>query len=99
MNSHSKNFCCELFKKLNILPPHFQYIFSVLLFVFKNSGLFKTKFDVNNFSTRSNYDLHHPTAKLTIFQNGFCFSGTKFFNIFPLLSGSYHMTSLNLNQL
>jgi len=80
VNSDSKNSCCELFKKLFILPLHSQYIFSVLLFVFKNRGLFKTNSDVHNFSTRSNYDLHHPTAKLTIFQKGVCFSGTTFFN-------------------
>jgi hypothetical protein len=34
----------------------------------KNRGLFKTNFDVHKFNTRSNYDLHLPTAKLTVFQ-------------------------------
>jgi hypothetical protein len=43
MNSDGKDSCCELFKKLYTLPLHYQYIFSILLLVVKNRGLFKTK--------------------------------------------------------
>jgi len=67
MNSDSKNSYCELFKKLYICPLHSQYISSILLFVVRDRGLFKTNSDVHNFSTRSNYDLHCPTMKLTVF--------------------------------
>ena len=38
MNS-SSNSCCELFKKLNMLPVQTQYIFSLLLFVVENRDL------------------------------------------------------------
>ena len=74
----------ELFKKLCVLPLHSQYIFSILLFVVKNRGLFKTNFDVHKFNTRFNYDLHLPTAKLTVFQKGVYYSGIKIYNHLPL---------------
>jgi hypothetical protein len=82
--SNSKDSCCDLFKKLCILPLHSQYIFSILLFVVKNRGLFKTNFDVHKCNTRSNYDLHLPTAKLTIFQKGVCYSRINICNHLPL---------------
>ena len=84
MNSDSKVSCRELFKKLNILPLHSQYIFSILLFVVKNRGLFKTNSDVHNFDTRSNFDLHLSTVKLTVFQKGVCYSGIKIYKHLPL---------------
>jgi hypothetical protein len=62
MNYNSKDLCSELLKKLCILPLHSQYIFSILLFVVKNRGLFKTNFDVHKFNTRFNYDLNLLTA-------------------------------------
>jgi hypothetical protein len=82
MNSDSKDSCRELFKKLYILPLHYQNIFSILLLVVRNRGLFKTNFDVHNLNTRSNYDLHLPTAKLMIFQKGVYYSGI--YNHLPL---------------
>jgi hypothetical protein len=84
MNSNSKDSCRDLLKNLCILPLHAQYIFSILLFVVKNIRLFKTDFDVHKFNTRSNYDLHLPTAKLTVFQKGVCYSGIKIYNHLPL---------------
>jgi hypothetical protein len=80
MNSDSKDSCYELIKKLYILPFHSQCLFSILFFVVKNRDLFKTNFDVHNFNTRSNYDLHHPTMKLIVFQKGVCYSGLKIYN-------------------
>jgi hypothetical protein len=67
MNSDSKDSCHE-FKKLYILPFYSQYIFSILLFFIRYKGLFKTNSDVHNINTRTNYDLHPPTANLTLFQ-------------------------------
>jgi len=64
MNSDSKYSCHELFKKLYILPLHYQYIFSILLLVVRNRGLFKTNFDAHNLNMRTKYDLHLPTAKI-----------------------------------
>jgi hypothetical protein len=69
MNSDSEDSCRELFEKLYILPLYFLYIyiFFMLLFAVKNRGWFKTNSDVHNFNTWSNYDLHLPTMKLTVF--------------------------------
>jgi len=83
INSDSKDSCHELFKKLYILPLHYQYILSILLLVVKNRRLFKTNFDVHNLNTITNYDLHLPTAKLMIFQKGVYYSGI--YNHLPLI--------------
>jgi len=84
MNSDSKVSCSELLKKLNILTLYSQYIFYVLLFVVQNRGLFKTNSDAHNFNTRSNFDLHFPTVKLTVFQKEVSYSGIKIYNHLPL---------------
>jgi hypothetical protein len=80
MNSNGKDSCRDLFKKLCILLLHSQYIFSILLFVVKNRGLFKTNSDVHKFNTWTNYDLHLPTAKLTVYQKEVYYSGIKIYN-------------------
>jgi hypothetical protein len=53
MNTDNKDPCHELFKKIYILPHYSQYIFSLIQFVIRNSGLFKTNSDVHNFNTRT----------------------------------------------
>jgi len=53
----------DYLKKLYILPFYSLDIFSILLFVDENRGLFKTNSDGRNFNTSSNYILHLPTAK------------------------------------
>ena len=50
--------CRELFKKLNILPLHSQYILSVLLFVVTNMDIFTINSDVHSINTRHRSDLH-----------------------------------------
>jgi hypothetical protein len=44
----------------------------------------RTNSDVHKFNTRTNYDLHLHTAKLTIFQKGVYYSGIKLYNHRPL---------------
>ena len=82
MNSDIKD-SCALFKKLYILPFYSQYIFSILLFVVRNRGLFRTNSDVHNFNIRTNFDLHSPTANLTLFQKRICYSGIKMYKHLP----------------
>jgi hypothetical protein len=84
MNSDRKDSCHELLKKLYICPFYSQYIFSILLFVVRNRGSFKTNSDVHNLNTRTNYDLHSPTVNLTLFQKGVCYLGIKIYNHLPL---------------
>jgi hypothetical protein len=83
MNSDIKD-SCALFKKLYILPFYSQYIFSILLFVVRNRGLFRTNSDVHNLNIRTNFDLHSPTANLTLFQKRICYSGIKMYKQLPV---------------
>jgi len=72
MNAINRESCCELFKKLNILPLHSQYILSLSLFVVKNINMFKCC-----------SDLYLPTAHLTKVQRGVHHSGIKVCNCLP----------------
>ena len=83
VNSSSRSSCRELFKELQILTLHSQYIYSLLTFVIKNRYLLKSNSDVHNLTTWYNSDLHFPTAKLTIFQKGVFYSGIKMYSPFP----------------
>jgi hypothetical protein len=65
MNVGNRVSCHELFKKLNILPLHSQYILSLLLFVVKNIDEFKSNFEVHTINTRHRSDLFPPATKLT----------------------------------
>lgn len=75
MNADSRTSCRSLFKQLQILPLQSQYILSLMIFVANSQ--------VHTFHTRSQNDLHLPTANLTVFQRGVYFSGVKIFNNLP----------------
>jgi hypothetical protein len=74
------NSCRDLFKKLQILPPPSQYIFSLLLFTIKNKNYFTSNTDIYDINTRYNYNLHLPSTNLSIVQKGVLFSGSKIYN-------------------
>jgi hypothetical protein len=57
MNAGNRVSCCELFKKLNILPLHSQYILSLLLFVLKNIEEFTSNSEVHSINTRHKSDI------------------------------------------
>jgi len=63
--------CRELFKKLNILPLHSQYILSLLLFVVKNMDIFTINSEVHSINTTHRSDLHPPLIKLTKYKKEF----------------------------
>ena len=50
-NSGSRDYCPGLFQKLNILLSPAQCVFSLLLFVIKNRGLYKSKFEIHIINT------------------------------------------------
>jgi hypothetical protein len=63
------------------------------MFVAKNKDLFKTNAEVHSFS-RFQYDLHIPTANLTLFQKGVWYSGARIYNhLAPALKQLSHNTS------
>jgi len=68
MNANNRVWCRELFKKLNILPLHSQYILSLLLFVVKNIEEFISNSEVHSINTCHRSDLHPPPIKLTEYQ-------------------------------
>ena len=59
MNAGNKVSRRELFKKLNILPLHSQYILPLLLFVVKNTDEFISNSEVHTIYTRHRSDIHH----------------------------------------
>jgi hypothetical protein len=59
MNAGNKVSCRELFKKLNILPIHSQYILPLLLFLVKNIDEFISNSEVHTIYTRHRSDIHH----------------------------------------
>jgi hypothetical protein len=84
MTGHgNRTSCRDLFKKLEILPPKSQYIFSILIFVVKNKKLFTANYDSHNVKTRQCENLHFPHSQLTLYQNGIYFTGIKIFNKLP----------------
>ena len=65
MNAGNRESCRELFKKLNILPLHSQYILSLLVFVVKNINMFKSNSVVHSINTRHCSDLYLPSTHLS----------------------------------
>ena len=84
MNAGNGQSCRKLFKELNILPLHSQYILSLLLFVVKNINMFKYNSMMHSFNTRQCSDLYQPLANLTKVQKGMYHSGIKAFSCLPL---------------
>jgi hypothetical protein len=62
MSSGMRDSCCELFRKLNILLLQFQYIFSLLLFIIKNTDQFLSNLEVRDINTIYNLNIHLPLA-------------------------------------
>jgi hypothetical protein len=83
MNVDSRVSCCELFKKLNIVPQHSQYMLSVVLFVVKNIDEFTSNSKVHSINTRHRSDLYPPSIKVTKYKKGVYYSAIKIFNHIP----------------
>ena len=57
-NTGRRDSCRQLYKQLQILPLPSQYIFSLLVFVNKNRGLFPSNSEIHYINTRYNYNIH-----------------------------------------
>jgi hypothetical protein len=79
-NSNRRDLCRQLYKQLQKLPLKSQYIFSLLLFVVKNRDLLQSNSQIHDINTRYNYNLHLPSANLTLFQKGVLYSGSRIYN-------------------
>jgi hypothetical protein len=72
--------CRQLFINWGILPFYSQYIFSLMLFVVRNTHLYITNQDTHGVNTRHTTDFHFPTVRLAAFKEGAYFMGMKIFN-------------------
>jgi len=82
-NTGSRDSCRQLFKQLQILSFPSQYIFSLLVFVNTNRGLFQSNSEIHDFNTRFNHNLHLPSTNLTLVQKALLYSGSKIYNHLP----------------
>jgi len=83
INAGNRVRCHELFKKLNILPLHSQYVLSLSLFAVKNIEEFTSNSEGHSINTRHRSDLYPPSIKLTKYQKGVYYSGIKIFIHLP----------------
>jgi hypothetical protein len=101
-NSSTRTSCRGLFKELGILPLCSQYILSLGLFVAKNREDFIINSDIHPHNTRFNTNLHPSLARLTKYQKGAYYSGTKIYNCLPTrikqLSGDVNKFKLALKK-
>jgi len=82
-NIGSRYSCCQLFKQLQILSLPSQPLFSLLVFVTMNRGLYQSNSEIHYLNTRFNYNLHLPSTNLTLVQKGVLYSGSKIYNHIP----------------
>ena len=61
MSAKYTDSCHPLFKKLDILPLHSQYILSLSTLAVKNKDAFKSNSATQSINTRQGFDLHPPT--------------------------------------
>ena len=82
-NTGSHDSCRQLFKQVQMLSLPSQYIFSLLVFVNKNRGVFQTNSEIHDLNTHFNYNLHFSSTNLTLVQKGVLYSGSKIYNHLP----------------
>jgi hypothetical protein len=76
--------CRQLFKNWEILPFYSQYMFSLMLFVVRNTHLYTiTNQETHGMNTMHNTDFNFLTVRLTAFKEGAYFMGMKILNHFP----------------
>ena len=83
MNAGNMASCRELFKKLNNLPLHSQYIPSLVLFIVKNIEEFSSNSEIHSINTRNKSNLFPPLPRMAKFQKGVGYISIKIFNNLP----------------
>ena len=83
MGYRSRDSSRKLFFNLEILPLHFQYIFSLPLFMIRNKNQFLVNSEIYHSDTRQHANFHQPSVKVTKYQKGVYYLGVKVFNILP----------------
>jgi hypothetical protein len=70
MNTRPRDSCREVFKNMEIVMLHSQYIYSLILYTANNKYLFSTNNEIHKYRTRYNNNLHLPIANLSKFHKG-----------------------------
>jgi hypothetical protein len=76
--------CHQLHKQLQILPLPSQHIFSLLVFLNKNRGLFLSNSEIHHINTCYNYNLHLSSTNLTLVPKVVLYSESRIYNHLPL---------------
>jgi hypothetical protein len=84
VGAHPRTPCRNLFKKLEILPVPWPYIFLLMNFCVNNQENFQTNSSVHSINTRNKLYLHRPIANLSCFQKTALYSGIRIFNSLPM---------------
>jgi len=82
-NTRPRDSCREVFKSMEILTLHSQYIYSLVLYTIDNKHLFDTNNEIHKYKTRNNNNLHRRIANLSKFNKGAYISGIKVSNHLP----------------
>jgi hypothetical protein len=66
----NKDSCRDLFKNVEIVPLHSQYILSVILFVIDNKSIYTLNSDIHNINTRQKFNFHQHTENISLYLKG-----------------------------
>ena len=81
-NTRPRDSCREVFKSMEIMMLHSQYIHTVVLYTINNKHLFCTNNEIHKYKTKNNNNLHRPIANLSKFSKRAYIWGTKFLTTF-----------------
>jgi hypothetical protein len=94
--------CREYFREMNILPLRSQYIFSLMMFVIKNRGLFNTNKDCHVVETRQIMNIHIYQVNMAKYGNGVYHMAARIYNALPkelkLISNDINKFKTNLKK-
>jgi len=75
--------CRGLFRSNRLLTVYAIYIFSCLLFHYKNRGLFANETFTHSYDTRNKDDYRYPSHRLEIYKNSCFYKCIYFYNCLP----------------
>jgi hypothetical protein len=82
-DGHPRTPSRSLFKKLEILPVLYQYILTLMNFLFNNQEILQTNPSVHIINTGNKHHIHRPVANLSGFQKTPFYCGIRIFSSLP----------------
>jgi hypothetical protein len=87
-----RNYCGELFNKMNILPLTSNYLLPLPSFILDNTEKFQRNSDIKNTNIKHKYDFHMLNANLCSYQKEMYCTGIKLFINLPSIITRVNMT-------